>query len=224
VKKKGIPAKTWVAGALALVAVVAVVAIIVNARSSGAAAGNAAAATAAAPAAAGASAAAAVPADEQKYVGRLLPATYTEPNVAPGTTYTSDVSMSNVTATQDKKQISVFLSDVTSKKIVYFEYQKAGSAPIPMMAYVKPSGKLFVGVSFCPPCKGTRQRIGADGTLTCESCGTKRDLETGAGISGACRLYPVDEVPATVTGGKIVVQDSVLENWTAQPLDRQVGA
>jgi nitrite reductase/ring-hydroxylating ferredoxin subunit len=153
-----------------------------------------------------------------------LPAGFTETAVASASTYSSTIKMTDVNAAQGSKQLSVSLKDVVSNKIVYFEYQKPGSDPIPMIAYVKPSGKLFVGVSYCIPCKGTRQRIDADGILTCESCGTKRDLETGAGLSGACRLYPLDEVPATVSGGKIVVQDAVLQAWTAQPQDRPVGA
>jgi nitrite reductase/ring-hydroxylating ferredoxin subunit len=218
-KKKGIGAVTWIAGAVALLAVVAIIAIVAGGGSKGAAAAGSTST-----ASATASSAGSVPADEQKYIGRLLPAGFTEAAVASASTYSSTYSSTDVTATQDKKQISVSVSDVVAKKIVYFEYKKAGSDPIPMVAYVKPSGKLFVGVGYCIPCKGTRQRIDADGTLTCESCGTKRDLETGVGISGTCRLYPLDEVPAKVSGGKIVVQDSVLDGWTAQPEDRPIGA
>jgi hypothetical protein len=216
-KKKGAGATTWIAGAFALLAVVTVIVIVTTGGSKGAASAGIAGATPA-------SAASSVPADEQKYIGRLLPASYTEPSVGSAAAYTATIQMTNVTPTQDKKQISISLSDLKSDKIVYFEYQKAGSPPIPMMAYIKPSGKLFVGVSLCPPCQSKRQRIDADGTLTCESCGTKRDLETGVGISGACRLYPADEVPATVVGGKIIVQNTVLDGWTAQPIDRPVGA
>jgi nitrite reductase/ring-hydroxylating ferredoxin subunit len=166
-----------------------------------------------------------VPAAEQRYIGRLLPASYAEASVASPTTYSSTIKMTDVTAVQDAKQVSIPLAGVVSSKIVYFEYTPAGgAAPIPMVAYVKPSGKLYVGVGFCLPCKGTRQRIDADGTLTCESCGTKRDLETGVGLSGTCRLYPLDEVPATVSGGKIIVRAAVLNAWTPQPADRPVGA
>jgi nitrite reductase/ring-hydroxylating ferredoxin subunit len=218
VKKKGVSTATWIVGAVAALALVAVI-VIVSSGSSGATATTSTADASNASAAGGA-----VPADEQKYIGRLLPATFTEPSVAPASAYSSAIKQTDVTPTQDKKQLTLALSDVVSNKIVYFEYKKAGGDPIAMIAYVKPSGKLFVGVGYCIPCKGTRQRIESDGTLTCEACGTKRDLETGVGISGTCRLYPLDEVPAKVIGGKIVVQSSVLEKWTAQPLDRKVGA
>lgn len=218
VKKKGIGPATWIAGAVALVAVVAVIFLAAGGGNSGATPN----ATGAAPAGAG-SAVSATP-EEQKYIGRFLPAGYTEPSVTEAAAYSSALKMSDVTVTRGKKQTSIPVSEVAAKKIVFFEYQKAGSDPVPMIAYVKPSGKLFVGVSYCIPCKGTGQRIEADGTLTCESCGTKRDLETGVGLSGACKLYPLDELPTTVKDGKIVVENSAVEQWTPQPLDRPVGA
>lgn len=217
--KRGVPVTTWIVGVVAVAAVVAVI-VLASGGSRNATPAGAAGAVAAAPAPAGG----AVPADEQRYIGRLLPAGFTEPSVAAASAYSSTIKATDVTPTQDKKQLTLALSDVVSDKIVYFEYKKADGDPIAMVAYVKPSGKLFVGVGYCIPCKGTRQRIESDGTLTCEACGTKRDLETGVGISGACKLYPLDEVPAKVAGGKIVLQDSVLDTWTAQPLDRKVGA
>ena len=169
-----------------------------------------------------ASAPAQVPAEEQKYIGRLLPANYQEPKVQP-VTYTAVTQMTDVVADAKTAQLSVSLADVTTNKIVYFEYAKAGGEAIPMIAYVKPSGKLFVGVSYCIPCKGKKQFVDADGTLTCSSCGTKRDLETGVGIGGACRLYPLDEVAAKIVGDKLVIDKSILDKWTPQPQDRKVG-
>lgn len=217
-KKKSVSATTWIAGAVALVAVVTVFALA-NGGGKGAAVGAAAGAAGGASSPAGA-----VPADEAKYLGRLLPVGFTESSVAGASQYSAPVEMTDVTAAQDAKQISVSVADVVKDKIVYFEYKKADGSTMPMLAYVKPSGKLFVGVSFCPPCQGKRQSIQPDGTLRCAACGTKRDLETGVGISGACRLYPTDEVPAKVVGGKIVIDNAVLDGWTAQPLDRKIGA
>jgi nitrite reductase/ring-hydroxylating ferredoxin subunit len=218
--KKRISTTTWIVGAIVLIGV-AVVVSIAGGSTRGAASSTAAAATGST---SNSSLAGSVSADEQKYVGRYLPASYTEPAVAGASTYSTEIQMSDVTPTQDKTQISLPVADVVAKKIVYFEYQKPGSATVPMMAYVKPSGKLFVGVSFCPPCQGKTQAIEPDGTLRCAACGTKRDLETGAGVSGACRRYPIDELPATVSGSKIVVQDTALDKWTPQPIDRPVGA
>lgn len=172
---------------------------------------------------AGTTAAGGVPPEEQKYIGRLLPAAYQEPKVADIAVYAETVSMTNITATDDGTKLSVPVSDITTNKIVKFEYAKPGARALPLIAYVKPSGKLFVAVSFCPPCEGEGQRIEAPGILVCESCGTKRDLEQGVGISGACKLYPLDELPVTVAGDRISIDKTVLDNWTAQPKDRPIG-
>jgi hypothetical protein len=172
---------------------------------------------------AGTTAAGGVPPEEQKYIGRLLPAGYQEPKVADLAVYAETVSMTNITVTDDGTKVSVPVGDITKNKIVKFEYAKPGARALPLMAYVKPSGKLFVAVSFCPPCEGEGQRIEAPGVLVCESCGTKRDLEQGVGISGACKLYPLDELPVTVAGDRISIDKAVLDSWTAQPKDRQIG-
>jgi hypothetical protein len=168
--------------------------------------------------------ASAVPADEAKYLGRLLPANYQEPKVADLQVYANTVRMTKVNGTQDAAGISIPVDKLVASKIVYFEYKKPGGPTIPMLAYVKPSGKLFVGVSYCPPCKGTGQRIEAGGTLVCETCGTVRNLESGVGISGGCKLYPVDELPASVSNGKVTVSTAAMNSWTPQPLDRKSGS
>jgi Membrane iron-sulfur containing protein FtrD-like len=164
------------------------------------------------------------PPEEQKYIGRFLPAGYQEPKLAEVVVYPTATQMTTVKATDSGKQLSVPVKDIVGDKIVYWEYKKPGSAPIPMLAYLKVSGKLFVGVSFCPPCEGKGQRIEPDLTLTCETCGTKRNLETGVGISGACKLYPTDEMPSKVVGGNVVIDKSVIDGWTPQPKDRKIGA
>lgn len=171
----------------------------------------------------GATSVSGVPADEAKYLGRLLPVGYQEPHVAKTTIYTSTTSAKQIQAVDDGASISVPLDGVTANKIVLFTYAKAGADALPLIAYIKPSGKLFVGVSFCPPCKGEGQRIEPDVTLTCETCGTKRQLETQIGVSGACKLYPLDELPSKVEGGKLVIDKAVLDSWTPQPLDRPSG-
>jgi hypothetical protein len=164
--------------------------------------------------------ASAAPAEEQKYLGRLLPANYQEPMVADVQVYATTVKMTNATAAQTDAEISIPADQVVASKIVSFEYQKPGAEAIPMLAYIKPSGKLFVGVSYCPPCQGTGQRIEAGATLVCESCGTVRNLETGVGVRGACKLYPLDELPASLSNGKITVSTSAINSWSPQPIDR----
>lgn len=161
---------------------------------------------------------------EAKYIGRLLPQGYEEPKLAPVVTYNGDTPMTLLTASEASETLSLSKQAVLDAKIVKVDYTRtADGKNLPLIAYVKPSGKLFVGVSFCPPCEGEGQTITSDLNLTCDSCGTKRTLESGVGVSGSCKLYPLDELPVKIDGGDIVVEKSLIENWTPQPLDRQVG-
>lgn len=160
---------------------------------------------------------------EYDYTGRFLPVAYESPQIADAALYAAAVPMTQIDATQDEQGFAVSLDSVVSNKIVRFDYTRPTGETLPMIAYVRPSGKLFVGVSYCPPCEGEGQRIEADGTLTCDSCGTRRNLEDNTGLSGACKLYPLDEIPSTVDGDRILVDSGVLDSWTAQPLDRPIG-
>lgn len=161
---------------------------------------------------------------EAQYLGRYLPAGYTAPRVEGVGPLTATAPMVQITAEQTETSFTVPVSDLTANRIVGFSYLKPGSSqPIAMVAYVKPSGAVFVGVSYCAPCKGTTHALTTDGALTCDACGTKRDAETEIGISGSCRLYPLDEIPASIVGDSIVIDTQILDTWIEQPLDRQVG-
>lgn len=162
-------------------------------------------------------------AEEAKYLGLYLPDAYSAPKVAESGKVTETTKMTPIKAEVSDTGVSITSDELSAAKIVSFDYQKSETEVVPMIAYVKPSGQAFVGVSYCIPCKGVGQWLDADGTLTCESCGTKRDPETGVGISGACKLYPLDEMPAILEGGKLTIDRAILDTWKAQPLDRPVG-
>ncbi len=163
--------------------------------------------------------------EEKKYWGRFLPKGYSEPKLTDQIDYgkISRIKMIRIDATTSSEGASVAVGDVIKNRIVYFEYQKAGADPVSLMAYIKPSGRLFVGASYCPPCQSRYQRIEGDFTITCEVCGTKRDLEGMIGISGPCKLYPIDEFPVKIIGDKIFLDAGVLNRYSPQPIDRPVG-
>jgi Membrane iron-sulfur containing protein FtrD-like len=204
-------------GTLVVIGIIAAIAISGNL-------GGGASSTAGATGAAGAASSPQPTAEEAKYIGRLLPAAYVAPKVADPWVINQQINMTPVTAQVEATGVAVAVADVTTNKLVSFSYTKPSGEVVPLLAYVRPSGKVFVGVSFCIPCKGTGQTLEADGTMRCQSCGTKRDPESLVGISGACKLYPLDELPATAVGGKLVIDKGVLDNWIAQPTDRKIGA
>lgn len=160
--------------------------------------------------------------------GRFLPASYQEQSISSPVDYSQQqaVPMTDVKNNVANGNLEISLSDVKQNKFVLTAYEKkqwtsnAGTTGLPIMAYIKPSGKLFVAISFCPPCQGIRHTITPDGTLTCATCGTKRDLETLQGISGACALYPPDELPVKIQGDKVLISEQVLNDWSPQQINQ----
>jgi hypothetical protein len=158
---------------------------------------------------------------EAKYIGRYLPKGYAPAKLIEPIGYEERIDPTDINPEIKDGSIQLNVGDIIKNRIVYFEYTRAGdNTVIPMTAYIKPSGKLFTGVSLCRPCQAKRQYIDSDGLLTCTACGTKRDLETQAGVSGACKLYPLDEMPHSLLGGKVLISENSLGSWKEQPLDR----
>ncbi|MHB8840523.1 MAG: Fe-S-containing protein [Candidatus Aquicultor sp.] len=161
---------------------------------------------------------------EAKYIGRYLPSGYEEVKLTEPIKFDKRIDMTDITPQIQGGKILITAGDIISNRIVYFEYTRPSDKQIiSMMAYIKPSGKLFTGVSLCPPCQAKRQYYDVDGMLTCGSCATKREPESQVGLSGACKLYPFDEMPHKLVGDKIQIAESDLAKWTSQPLDRPVG-
>jgi len=161
---------------------------------------------------------------EAKYIGRFLPQGYEPAKLTEPIKYDTGIEMTTIKPEIKGGKILINVGDVISKRLVYFEYKRPGDGQvISMMAYIKPSGKLFTGVSMCPPCQSKYHYFDVDGALTCKSCDTKRDPETQAGISGACRLYPADEIAHKLVGDKIEIAESDMAKWAPQPIDRPVG-
>ncbi|MHB1341384.1 MAG: Fe-S-containing protein [Coriobacteriia bacterium] len=162
-------------------------------------------------------------AEEAKYIGRFLPVGYQEAQAGVGGPVAADTPMSPIEVTADDAGLSIPLAEIEGKRNVSFQYTRSDGSVIPLIAYVKPSGQIFVGVSFCVPCQGTGQTLTTDGMLTCDACGTKRDPESGVGVSGSCKLYPLDELPVKAVGDNLVIDKAALDSWTVQPTDRKVG-
>lgn len=162
--------------------------------------------------------------EEAKYIGRYLPKGYEAVKLTESIKYDKRIDMTDIAPEIKDGKILINAGDVIKNRIVYFEYTRSSDGQaISMMAYIKPSGKLFTGVSFCPPCQAKRHYFDVDGLLTCGACATKRDPESQAGISGACKLYPFDEIAHELAGDKIQIAEADLAKWTPQPLDRPVG-
>ncbi|RJQ54964.1 MAG: DUF2318 domain-containing protein [Actinobacteria bacterium] len=123
-----------------------------------------------------------------------------------------NLEQTKIKATVAAGKISVDLADVKKNKIVAFDYNQGGKQ-VPLIAFISPSGRLFAGTSMCEPCNSYSFHTETDGTLTCNACGTKWDLETMQGISGGCPNYPPQEMKSTVKGGKVYIDEGPVASW-----------
>ncbi len=103
------------------------------------------------------------------------------------------------------------MSDVKNSNLIGFTYND-GSQTKPLLAYISPQGKLVTAISICEPCKSTRFHIEGD-ILVCNTCATRWNLNTLAGISGGCIDYPPDEITNSVEGDNIYIEENLVKDW-----------
>jgi len=129
--------------------------------------------------------------------------------------------MKSIKVVETDKNVIFSLADIKKYRMVGFTAKNRAGAPsqsnvgnqIPLMAYITPSGSLNTVVSYCEPCRATQSHTETDGTLTCNVCGTKWNLEDEAPVSGACSAYPPEPIKAEVRGGKVYLDRQEIASW-----------
>jgi len=121
------------------------------------------------------------------------------------------IAMTTVEAKTGSDYTEIPLETIKEKKMVYFEYVKAGKR-VPLMAYITPEGKLVTAVSMCEPCRSTKFHIENE-EIVCNACGTRWSMEGLKGISGGCLNYPPDAIVHAIENGQVKIQNSLIINW-----------
>jgi uncharacterized protein len=146
------------------------------------------------------------------------------PVIAAQGDYPTQAAMTADIATEQTAEgVSIRLDQLKNDWLVGFDYDRTTPMPaeyqalvggntLPMLAYVAPSGRAVVATSFCEPCRSTSFHIEGD-QLVCDSCFTRWDLNTLAGLAGGCMDYPPEEVVAEVRGDQLFIPIEALESW-----------
>jgi uncharacterized membrane protein len=130
------------------------------------------------------------------------------------------IEMTSVEPAVADGYVTIPLAEVKARKLASFQYEavrvpdeKGGETALPLLSYIAPSGRVVTAVSLCEPCKSTTFHTEIDGTLVCNVCGTKWDLENLKSVSGACGDYPPLEIANEVEGDLIRIKEADLLSW-----------
>lgn len=137
-------------------------------------------------------------ADARSYIGKLVSMTQIEPEIKDGS-------------------VVIPLEEVDTNSIVYFEVENDQNELVPLMSYITPSGRLFLGSSMCEPCRGRKFSLAGE-TMVCDTCKTTYDIETQEFISGvpACGSLPPVNMNPRVEEGNVVVDYNEILSWRAR--------
>lgn len=109
----------------------------------------------------------------------------------------------------DGDSVSLPVQDIDAAELIHFKV--AGeTGNMVFMAY-RVDGQLHLRAAICPPCRSVGFSLDGN-NLVCDSCGTRFEATSGAGVSGACKGYPKAEATGSVSEGKFVVTMADLAN------------
>jgi len=133
--------------------------------------------------------------------------------------YATGVFYSNPTILGNGTKIQLPYDFVKERKIVFVDAKLSGQMTeltyqgrtiplsqyksgdyLPLIALYTPLGNVITGIRTCEPCGSFSMHIEEGKYLTCDSCGTKWDIETFTGISGGCPNYPPPKLTSSVSG------------------------
>jgi len=124
------------------------------------------------------------------------------------------ISMTTVEPVIEDGKIRISLKEVDENNIVNFEVENNINEMVPLMAYITPTGRLFVGSSMCEPCRGRTFSLAGE-TLVCDTCRTTYNIEDHTFLSGskACGSYPPVNMNPTIVDDVIYIELDDVLNW-----------
>lgn len=121
------------------------------------------------------------------------------------------ITMTKVSAVVGKGLVEVPLDLVKNNKLVSFDYNRT-DGPIPLLAYMTPSGKIITAVGISEPCHSKSFHLEGN-EIVCDVCSTRWNLETLAGNNGECAANPLEMLSHTVHEGRVIIKEMDVQNW-----------
>ncbi|EEG78191.1 Fe-S-containing protein [Dethiobacter alkaliphilus] len=142
-----------------------------------------------------------------------------EPVAEPRSYIGQFIGMTTVEPIFEDGQIKISFDEVNQNNIVYFEGENELGEMVPIMAYITPTGRLFVGSSMCEPCRGTTYSLAGE-TIVCGNCQTTFTIEDHEFIAGvqACGQYPPTDMYPVIEDGLIIIDEQEVLDWRIRAL------
>lgn len=129
--------------------------------------------------------------------------------------------MTEINPELEENELKFSLHKVDRHDIVFFEIERKDEVSVPVMAYITPTGRLFVGVSFCEPCGGTSFSLAGEALLS-EKCRTLFHIEDHSFVSGSrrCREYPPQPLDYKLEQEMIAIPLEDVKEWEPRYSDQ----
>ncbi len=109
--------------------------------------------------------------------------------------------------------LAIPLSEIVANRLVRFEY----ATPTTMravIAYVTPEGRIVTAMSVSEHCGSTEFKLKGS-HIYCARCPSHWDMTTMEAYACCGKYYP-DPIPSEVSGDKVRIRKSVVENWAGR--------
>ena len=126
------------------------------------------------------------------------------------------VPMTRIEATAGKGLIEVPLDLVKKNKLVSYEYKRL-DGPIPLLAYMTPSGSIVTAIGLSEPCNSRNFHLEGN-EIVCNLCLTRWKLETLEAVKGNCTKYPPEMLVHTIHDGRLIIREVDVQYWKPRPI------
>ncbi|MGB2867076.1 MAG: Fe-S-containing protein [Bacteroidota bacterium] len=137
-----------------------------------------------------------------------------QPDVLQAKSYGNEkIPSSPVQARIEGPFLIISLKEVAEKRIVRF-YDPTNQQPVPILAYITPSGRLVTAMSLSENCRSTDFYLEGE-NIHCANCPSYWNASSLEAYACCQKFYP-DPIPSTVLGDEVRIELSKVRSWQAR--------